>query len=41
MMAFVASTDKQLELQPAGSYMKIGHHTAQHRDDEIPLMAWS
>lgn len=38
MMAFVASIDRQLELQLAGSCMKIGHHSARHCDARVPLM---
>lgn len=38
MMASVASVDRQLELQLVGSYMKIGHRSAQHCDNQGPLM---
>lgn len=38
MMAFVASIDRQLELQFAGSCMKIGHNSAWHCDTQVPLM---
>lgn len=37
-MAFVASIDRQLELELAGSCMKIGHHTVWHCDAQVPLM---
>lgn len=37
-MAFVASIDRQLELQHAGSCMKIGHHSAWHPDAQAPWM---
>lgn len=37
-MAFAASIDRQLELQLAGSCMKIAHHTAWHRDAQVSSM---
>lgn len=37
-MAFFAAIDRQLEIQLAGSYRKIGHHTAWHHDAQVPLI---